>query len=335
MLAPDQKPTMRSFLDATQNFASGKETPRAFLERSLATARLLGAAHRRLRLHQPAGGARSGGEVHRTLARRQAAVADRRHAGRHQGHLRDRRHADRDGLAALRRLAVQQGLRERAGAARRRRGHRRQDGDDGVCGIRAARHAQSVERRAHAGRIVERLGGFRRGRHRQRGARHAGDRLDAAAGELLRLRRFQDQRQRAQPPGQSRLPEPELHRHPRRDARRHLAGRLRNRRARRRRRRNARPARSRQGAGGKEAEEPRGARNRRLGYGVRGRQEAPGRIGREAEIGRHRHSHPPQRQEGRRARSRAGQSHRAVAPLQRLGSALVSPHHEGQGRRAS
>ena len=36
MLAPDQKPTMRSYLDATKNFASGKETPRAFLERSLA-----------------------------------------------------------------------------------------------------------------------------------------------------------------------------------------------------------------------------------------------------------------------------------------------------------
>src|SRR6185437_15731017 len=35
MLAPDQKPTMRSYLDATKNFASGKETPRAFLERSL------------------------------------------------------------------------------------------------------------------------------------------------------------------------------------------------------------------------------------------------------------------------------------------------------------
>jgi Asp-tRNA(Asn)/Glu-tRNA(Gln) amidotransferase A subunit family amidase len=35
MLAPDQKPTMRSYLDATKSFASGKETPRAFLERSL------------------------------------------------------------------------------------------------------------------------------------------------------------------------------------------------------------------------------------------------------------------------------------------------------------
>src|SRR5579862_2816709 len=37
MLAPDQtKPVMRPYLAATQNFASGKETPREFLEQSLA-----------------------------------------------------------------------------------------------------------------------------------------------------------------------------------------------------------------------------------------------------------------------------------------------------------
>jgi Asp-tRNA(Asn)/Glu-tRNA(Gln) amidotransferase A subunit family amidase len=37
MLAPDQtKPTMRSYLAATADLASGKQTPRQFLERSLA-----------------------------------------------------------------------------------------------------------------------------------------------------------------------------------------------------------------------------------------------------------------------------------------------------------
>jgi Asp-tRNA(Asn)/Glu-tRNA(Gln) amidotransferase A subunit family amidase len=36
MLAPEQKPVMRPFLAATRGFASGKETPREFLERSLA-----------------------------------------------------------------------------------------------------------------------------------------------------------------------------------------------------------------------------------------------------------------------------------------------------------
>ena len=36
MLAPDQtKPIMRPYLAAAQNFASGKETPRQFLEKSL------------------------------------------------------------------------------------------------------------------------------------------------------------------------------------------------------------------------------------------------------------------------------------------------------------
>ena len=69
--------------------------------------------------------------------------------------------------------------------------------------------------RTHARRLVERLGGVRRRRHRQRGARHAGDRFDRAAGELLRLRRFQAERERAQPRRQSRLSEPELHRNSR------------------------------------------------------------------------------------------------------------------------
>jgi Asp-tRNA(Asn)/Glu-tRNA(Gln) amidotransferase A subunit family amidase len=36
MLAPEQKPSLRPFVAATQNFAAGKETPREFLEKSLA-----------------------------------------------------------------------------------------------------------------------------------------------------------------------------------------------------------------------------------------------------------------------------------------------------------
>ena len=178
---------MRSYLAARADFASGKQTPRQFLERSLELLGAMGAADRRLRLHQSAGGARGGGAIDRTLARRQAAVADRRHAGRHQGHYRDGRYADPDGLAAVCRLALGEGRRQRARAARRRRRDPRQDGDDRVRRVRAARHAQSVEYRAHAGRLVERLGGRRRRRHRQRGARHPGDRLDDPAGEFLRL----------------------------------------------------------------------------------------------------------------------------------------------------
>ena len=102
-------------------------------------------------------------------------------------------------------------------------------------------------------------------RHRQRRARHPGDRLDHPAGELLRLRRLQAERQRAQSRRQSRLSEPELHRHSRRFARRRLAGRARDRRPRRRRCRHARPARAGRAAAGAQAAPPRRARNRRLG----------------------------------------------------------------------
>ena len=185
---PEQtKPVMRSYLAARADFASG-QADAAAISRTLARiARRMGAADRRLRRHRSAGGARRGGAIERALARRQAVIADRRHAGRHQGHYRDGRYADPDGLAAVRRLALGEGRRQRARAARRRRGDPRQDGDDRVRRVRAARHAQSVEHRAHAGRLVERLGGRRRRRHRQRGARHPGDRLDHPAGELLRL----------------------------------------------------------------------------------------------------------------------------------------------------
>ena len=58
------------------------------------------------------------------------------------------------------------------------------------------------------------------------GARHAGDRLDHPAGELLRRLRLQADGRRAQPRRLPRLSEPELHRRARRHAGRHLAGRL-------------------------------------------------------------------------------------------------------------
>ena len=61
------------------------------------------------------------------------------------------------------------------------------------------------------------------------GARHAGDRLDHPAGELLRRLRLQAVGERAQPRRLPRLPEPELHRHHRGDAGGHLAGRARDR----------------------------------------------------------------------------------------------------------
>ena len=170
--------------------------------------------------------------------------------------------------------------------------------------FRPARHAQSVEHRAYAGRLVERFGGRGRRRHRQRGARHPGDRLDHPAGELLRLRRLQAERQCAQPRRQPRLSEPELHRHSRRFARGRLAGRPRDRRPRRRRCRHARPARPGHAAAGGKAAPPRRARNRRLGQRLGRRQAAAQRMRDAAQIRRHRNPHPAQRRQGRGAGNR-------------------------------
>ena len=77
--------------------------------------------------------------------------------------------------------------------------------------------------------------------------------------------RLQADGERAQPRRLPRLPEPELHRHPRRHAGGHLAGRPRDRVARRRRRRHAGSHRARRLPCPGEAEAPRLSRNRRLG----------------------------------------------------------------------
>ncbi len=105
MNAPDAtKPRMQPFLPATADFASGKDSPRAFLERCIAD----------LEAWEPKIGAfvalnlaaaQDGrGSLDRALARRQAALADRRHADRNQGHHRNHRHADGERVAAVRRL---------------------------------------------------------------------------------------------------------------------------------------------------------------------------------------------------------------------------------------
>ena len=54
-----------------------------------------------------------------------------------------------------------------------------------------------------------------------------------------------------------------------------------------------------------------------------------------AEIGRRRNPHPARRQEGRRARNRIAQSHRTVAPLQRLGKPLVPALHARPRRQSN
>ena len=128
----------------------------------------------------------------RALARRAAGVAHRRDARRHQGRHRNGRHADPDRLAAVRRLAFAQGCRLRRGAARSRRGHPRQDRDDRICHGVSAWHTRNPHdlSRTPGGSSSGSAAAVARRLH-QRGARHPGDRVGAAAGELLRRVRLQ------------------------------------------------------------------------------------------------------------------------------------------------
>ena len=71
------------------------------------------------------------------------------------------------------------------------RDHHRQDHDDGVCGERSDRDAQSAQSRPYAGRIVVGLGGGGCGRHDSAGAGDADRRLGDPAGLVLRRRRDQ------------------------------------------------------------------------------------------------------------------------------------------------
>ena len=113
------KPTMRSYLAAASDLECGKQTPRQLAKTRLRSlingsrgsallcAPMCNARLRGRRSDQPNAGA--------PASRRRRS---RRHAGGHQGHYRDGRHADRNGLAFVRRLALAEGCRVCAGAAR-------------------------------------------------------------------------------------------------------------------------------------------------------------------------------------------------------------------------
>ena len=87
-----------------------------------------------------------------------------RRADRHQGHLRYRRHADRIRLAVLGRPHAARGCRGGRAAARRRRRDHGQDRHHGIRLLPSGQDPQPARSRAHAGRLVERLGGRGRGR---------------------------------------------------------------------------------------------------------------------------------------------------------------------------
>ncbi len=84
--------------------------------------------------------------------------------------------------------------------ARGRRGHPRQDRHLRIRRHDAERHHQSAQPRAHARRLVERIGRGGRRLHGAGGIRHADRRLGAAARLLLRRVRLQADLRRVQPP---------------------------------------------------------------------------------------------------------------------------------------
>ena len=84
------KPIPRAYHAALGDFASGRDSPSAFLERCLATLaeiepQVLAFVH-----YDAAAAREAARDVDGALASGQAALADRRHAGRRQRHHRDR-----------------------------------------------------------------------------------------------------------------------------------------------------------------------------------------------------------------------------------------------------
>ena len=139
----------------------------------------------------------------RDHAMRQAEAADEhrrqgkaarpaaRRAGRHQGHLRHRRHADRVRLGPVGRSHAAAGRGGRGPAARRRRGDHGQDRDHRVRLLPPGQDPQPARPRAHARRLLERLGRGRGGAHGAGRHRLADQRLGDPAGRVLRRRRLQ------------------------------------------------------------------------------------------------------------------------------------------------
>ena len=144
------------------------------------------------------GARRAADDFGEALARRQAAVADRRHADRDQGHHRDRRHADRPGLAAVggHGDAARLGQRRMRCARPAPSSSARPPPPNSRPAIRGTRPATRMTR-AHAGRLEQRLG--RRGRRRHGAGRRSAPRWSARScgRRASAARRLQAERRRA------------------------------------------------------------------------------------------------------------------------------------------
>ena len=198
---PSTTPRMRPFLAQTARFRIGRRHARATSWKpaspssrpgSRRSAPLSTLQHRCARARPPIARPRAGAPASRcrrsTACRSASRTSSRRPTCRP-------RWARRCSPAGARRRTPRASSALRA----RRRRHPRQDRHHRVRRLRSARHPQSLEPRPHAGRLEQRLGRRRRLRHDQRRARHAGDRLDHPARELLRRVRLQADGRRAQP----------------------------------------------------------------------------------------------------------------------------------------
>ena len=159
MLAPEKAEAhAKPYLAATPRFATGADTPRDFLERCLADLAAL----------EP----KIGAFVHLNLDGARAA-ADQATARWRDGKplspidgmpigIKDIIETidmpTEQRLAAVRGLPLRARRRQRRGAARGRRGHRRQDRDHRIRRHRAARHPQPARSAPHARRLEQRLG---------------------------------------------------------------------------------------------------------------------------------------------------------------------------------
>ena len=180
----DYKPL--TFHDATQRFADGSDTPRAYLERCLATIAAREPVVKAFTAINEAGARETADASTARWKAGKPLSPDRRHAHRHQGSARDQGHADADGLRGLqgqfpqarqcRGLGVAAGRRRHPGEDRHGRTGRRASGTD----------HQPVRSGAHAGRLVLGLGRRCRCAHGAGGDRHPGRRLDHPARRLLR-----------------------------------------------------------------------------------------------------------------------------------------------------
>ena len=253
MLAPEQKPVARPYLAAAKNFASGAQTPREFLEQSLAL----------FDSWEP----RIGAFVCTNLPDARAA-ADRSTARWQAG----KPLSPIDGMpVGIKDIIETVDMPTEMGSPL-------------FTGWRSQKDAANVRALRDAGAVIigktvttEFAASQPRGTRNPWNLAHtpggssSGSAASVAAGivsaalgtqvisstvrpaSFCGCGRFQAERQRAQPRRLSRLSEPELHRHSRRVARRCLAGGARDRLARRRRCRHAGPARAGQAACGQEA----------------------------------------------------------------------------------